>query len=481
MNTSHAHISELDREDLTRELARARARIAELEDIQAAECGDENALYRLFREKELYRRNLETVFRSIPDGIVTVDRSMRVLQANQAFLDMCAAQGVATGAALTDIDCPGVRACVKALSEVLASGRGAAGLHVTCPGPDGVIRTLSLTTAPLLDSEGNHSGALLMSRDLTRETELARRLHERHNFHGLVGKSPAMQKIYDLIENLAGVDSMVLITGESGTGKEMVAEALHHHGPRAQAPLVKVNCAALAENLLESELFGHVRGAFTGATRDKQGRFEAARGGSLLLDEIGDLPGRLQLKLLRVLDSREFERVGENRTRRIQARIMAATNVDLTERVAQGLFREDLYYRLRVMGLDIPPLRQRPEDIPLLVAHFARDFALAFGKTLDFTGEEVAAALMHHPWPGNVRELKNAVEHAFLLCPGGMVEPSHLPVEVRGSRGAPSDQPLSQQELLLALEQAGGNKSKAARILGVHRTTIHRRLKSLDH
>jgi transcriptional regulator with PAS, ATPase and Fis domain len=297
----------------------------------------------------------------------------------------------------------------------------------------------------------------------------------------MIGKSKVMQEVYGLIEDLADTTTTVLITGESGTGKELIAEALHYHGGRAFKPLVKVNCSALAETLLESELFGHTKGAFTGAVKDKKGRFEVANGGTIFLDEIGEITPRTGLKLLRVLEQKEFERVGDSTPVEVDVRVIAATNKNLQKQVNQGEFRDDLYYRLKVVQIQIPPLRERREDIPLLVNYFCDSFNRAFGKSITGVSEEVLAIFMRYPWPGNVRELKHAIEHAFVVCHAEMIARQHLPPEITtghdtgGPHGAESyDQEM--QSIRRALEKSGWNKAKAARMLGLSRQTIYRKI-----
>jgi transcriptional regulator with GAF, ATPase, and Fis domain len=338
-----------------------------------------------------------------------------------------------------------------------------------------------LTSSPLTDTEDRFLGAVLVIRDITRLTDLERELRERHHYHNIIGKSPGMQKIYRLLEDLADAETTVLITGESGTGKELVARALHYGGGRATKPLIKVNCSALAENLLESELFGHVKGAFTGAIRDKQGRFEAADGGSILLDEIGDVSARIQLKLLRVLQERELERVGDSTPIEVDVRVIAVTNRDLKEKVRLGEFREDLYYRLKVIEVALPPLRERREDIPFLVEHFVSQFNERFKKNIVGVSDGVLRRLMGYQWPGNVRELEHAIEHAFVLCHGRTIMEDHLPVEIQGEPGAREPSPSqkasgARESVVEALARTGWNKAKAARLLGVSRQTIYRQI-----
>jgi two-component system, NtrC family, response regulator HydG len=312
---------------------------------------------------------------------------------------------------------------------------------------------------------------------------LEQELKGRFRFESIIGKSSCMQKMYALLENLADTDTTVLIRGESGTGKELVAKALHYSGDRAARPMVTVNCSALTESLLESELFGHVKGAFTGALKDKVGRFELAEGGTILLDEIGDIPPGMQVKLLRILQEKEFERVGESSPRKADVRVLAATNRNLAELVRAGEFREDLYYRLKVVEVIIPPLRERLDDMPLLIEYFISLFNEKYKRTIRRVSKEVIDIFMKHAWPGNVRELEHALEHAFILCHGSIIMPSHLPAELleAPANGAPAQAPCrspSAEQVLSALRQAGWNKAKAARVLAVSRPTLYRLIHS---
>ena len=303
-------------------------------------------------------------------------------------------------------------------------------------------------------------------------------------YKNIIGKNKQMRQIFTLIRQLANVDTTVLVTGESSTGKELVVEALHNAGARARGPLIKVNCSALSESLLESELFGHVRGAFTGAVSPRKGRIESAEGGTLFLDEIGEISPNLQLKLLRFLQEKQFERVGDVKTIDADVRIVAATNADLRLKVQNGSFREDLYYRLKIMPIHMPPLRERTEDIPLLIDYFCRQFSQAFDKRINGVSDEVMRLCMEYDWPGNVRELEHALEHGALLCPGGRIEAEHLPGEFlvdsksphfRGRNGAIR---VDRQSLMAALNATEGNKAAAARKLGISRRTIYRKLET---
>ncbi len=303
----------------------------------------------------------------------------------------------------------------------------------------------------------------------------------------LIGQSPVMQSIYRMIDKIAATPATVLITGESGTGKELIAKTIHARSGRADKPYVAINCGAIPETLLESQLFGHVKGAFTGAFQTRKGRFEAAEGGDIFLDEIGDLPLSTQVKLLRVLEEKVIERVGDNRPIHINVRIISATNRDLPRLVREGAFREDLFYRINVIPIHVPPLRERTGDIPLLAESFFRKLQLKSNKHIQGISNRAMALLMHYPWPGNVRELKSAFEYAFVTCRQEAIEPHDLPPVILQSDPAPVAEPppqkprnrdeMKKMELIAALEQAGGNQSRAAELLGVSRVTVWNRMK----
>jgi DNA-binding NtrC family response regulator len=311
---------------------------------------------------------------------------------------------------------------------------------------------------------------------LRRETsELRSRLEERYSFENIVGSSPEMQQVFKTIAQIAPSRATVLISGESGTGKELVAAAIHHRSPRSAGPFVRLHCAALAETLLESELFGHERGAYTGADRKREGRFEQANGGTLFLDEIGEISLATQVKLLRVLQEREFERVGGNQTLKVDVRVIAATNRDLKAMVAAGRFREDLYYRLNVINLGLPSLNQRASDIPALAMHFLKRYARENGKNVTTISDTALSLLVNHTWPGNVRELENVIERAVVVAEGESIEPQHLPPElaVSSRRGVSPVVPgatleeLERHAILTTLEFVGGSTSRAAEILDI--------------
>jgi len=323
----------------------------------------------------------------------------------------------------------------------------------------------------------------LERRGLVRETkELRRRLGEKLKFDNIVGTSPAMQDVFRVVEQVAPTRASVLITGESGTGKELVAQAVHENSPRARAPFVKLHCAALAESVLESELFGHERGAFTGSVGRREGRFKQADGGTLFLDEIGEISPAVQVKLLRFLQERTFERVGGNETLKVDVRIIAATNRDLPAEVAAGRFREDLFYRLNVVNIEMPPLRARPSDILPLAMHFLRKYAEENGKDVVGFDDDAVARLVAYRWPGNVRELENVVERAVVLCDGRTVTDKHLPVGVgaapRGAVQIPGStlDEIEKYAILTTLEACGGSTTKAAQMLDISVRKIQYRL-----
>ena len=313
-------------------------------------------------------------------------------------------------------------------------------------------------------------------------TELRSRLTERLRFENLIGSSPAMHAVFDVIQQVAPAKASVLITGESGTGKELAAQAIHQHSPRARAPFVKLHCAALAETILESELFGHERGAFTGAAARHEGRFKLADGGTLFLDEIGEISPSIQVKLLRFLQERTFERVGGNETLKVDVRIIAATNRDLQAEVAGGRFREDLYYRLNVVNLEMPPLRARPSDLLPLATHFLLRFARENGKAVDGFAEDAIERIGAYRWPGNVRELENIMERAVVLCDGPKLTAKHLPAGVGASARTgvrvPGStlQEIERHAILATLEACGGRTAQAAQMLDISIRTIQYRL-----
>lgn len=437
----------------------------------------------LEEEKEQYRSNLDAIFRSVKDAILSVDAEMRITEINGAALRMC---GFTREVAGTDFrvaakGCSGH--CVEALEATLRTRKSVEIDRIECHLSGRPRYVVNLTTSPLLDHNSCFRGAVLVFRDETRIADMECELRELKHFHRIIGQSRKMQEIYAQIDAVAQTPATVLITGESGTGKELIAEALHFKSARNQKPFVKVNCSALPESLLESELFGHVKGAFTGAYQSQTGRFQRADGGTILLDEIGDISSRIQLGLLRVLQEREIERVGDPRPIKLDVRILAATNRNLQEKVKRGEFREDLYYRLKVVEITPPPLRERKDDIPVLTAHFLKKFNKHYEKNISGVSAQVEAGLPEYPWPGNVRELEHAIEHAFVFCRRNTIGLDHLPADLSAFISGlltTTDSPEEKiRTILLTLQRTGGNKAKAARILGIDRKTLYRKIKDL--
>jgi len=344
----------------------------------------------------------------------------------------------------------------------------------------------------LRDVEGNMIGSVETFTDISeivRQQQeiltLRKSCHLEEEHHGLLGDSLPMQHLFELIENVAQTDAPVLIHGQSGTGKELVARAIHEVSPRKDKPFIKVNCAALNENLLESELFGHEKGSYTGADRTRIGRFEAAHEGTIFLDEIGDIPLATQVKLLRVLEEKEIERVGDHKPISVDVRIISATNKDLEALIAQELFREDLFFRINVFPLNCPPLSEKLDDIHLIVQNFIEQNAAKSTKKIVGLTPEAMEAFLTYSWPGNVRELRNAIEYAFVLCSGNWIDIKHLPPKIASNGKRPPTKRRQstaaweeeQQKLIQTLREVGGNQSEAARLLGVSRVTIWKRIK----
>jgi DNA-binding NtrC family response regulator len=419
------------------------------------------------------------------------DEGYQVETAADGFKALPKLEEFAPVAVLTDLRMPGMdglelmkraRQLDPDLVVVLMTAHGAI---------DSAVQSMREGAADYLTKPINFEEmVLVLERELERRRlrveagQLRQRLSERHRVSNLVGTSPAMKQVYDTVLQVAPSRATVLITGESGTGKELVAAAIHEHSPRVKGPFVKLHCAALAETLLESELFGHERGAFTGAVQRRDGRFQQADGGTLFLDEIGEISPAIQVKLLRFLQEHEFERVGGNQTIKVDVRVVAATNRNLLQRVKDGQFREDLYYRLNVVAVDMPPLRGRPSDIPLLATHFLHRYSKENGKALAGFTDEALERLVQYHWPGNVRELENAVERAVVVCKGERVRAEDLSTSIAPmpqNGGAPPipGSKLAELEkfaILRTLEHTGGSTSRAADILGISTRKIQYKL-----
>ena len=449
---------------------------------------DQNAiLEQKIQENREYKENLEAIFKSIKDAIITVDKEKVILQYNKTAEDICGFHGN-NGAKGKKYEshtnnCSG--RCLDALTETIKTKLPAERSRFECNSKCVPNRVVSAVTYPLFDLQEKFSGCIIVVRDETRLAKLERDLHERRQLQSIVGESDKMQNIYSLIETLSNTQTTVLITGENGTGKGMVAEALHYYEKDSKKPFVVVNCAALSDNLLESELFGHVKGAFTGAVSDRVGRFQKADGGTIFFDEIGDISSAMQLRLLRVIQEMEFERVGDSTTVKVNVRIIAATNQDLRKKVKTGKFREDLYHRLKVVEITMPPLRDRREDIPLLVDHFIEKLNKKFNKDIKSVSEDTKKTFMDYKWPGNIRELQHTLEYAFVLCNNPIIAIENLPPDFRissktGAGSLENEKGDEKQAIIQALEKTGWNKAKAARLLGIGRTTLYLKIEEYN-
>jgi PAS domain S-box-containing protein len=453
-------------------------------------------------QKEKNRYLQETILRSVREIIITVDTHLRIADMNDMAKDWARSfqPELVIGVSLPTLESRFSRALLNDVEDVLKQRKEIKIHRLEWQKQDGSFGVMSVTAAPLEDNKSNFLGVVITARDLTHLEDIEKR-GQRSNFHRFVGKSQPMQRIYALIESVGKVDTTVLITGESGTGKELVAEALHEESPRHNRPLVKVDCTAIPEDLLESELFGHKKGSFTGADRDRLGRILQADGGTLFLDEIGDISPRMQLRLLRFLQERTFYPVGQDQPIQVDVRVITATNADLKEKVQRDQFREDLYFRLRVVDIILPPLRERKEDIPLLAQHFLSVFDDKMKRGVTGFSDSVMEMLLNHSWPGNIRELEHVVERAYVLCNGNTITTDHLPIEIMSaeplqqpvgkpvatSRPAPV-QPISTavdsgdevEKIIDALRRTAGNKAKAARLLGMDRSTLYRKISSYN-
>ncbi|MBM9614263.1 sigma 54-interacting transcriptional regulator [Desulfobulbus rhabdoformis] len=453
------------------------------------------------QEEEL-KAYWKTVVDTIQEGVMIVDLNGSIVAVNQALTELtgfqaseligqsCATLNCATCRAKRDLE--GHHWCSLFDQGRMNKQRCAVlrknGRYVQVLKNASVLRNQAGEVIGGVETLTDISG--LLERDTAIEA-FRRELSGRDTFNGMVGRSAAMQRVYDLLDNAADSDAPLAIYGESGTGKELAARAVHERGKRRDQPYIKVNCAALNEALLESELFGHVRGAFTGAHQGRTGRFEAANGGSLFLDEIGDLPMVTQVKLLRVLEEKVIERVGDNQPVNVDVRIITATNRNLEAMVAEGTFRQDLFYRINVIPVTIPPLRERIEDVPLLAESFFRTLQLKSGKNIGSISRKAMDVLMAYSWPGNVRELRSTFEYAFVTCQKDSIGPEDLPSSLSlttrplsrrqspqlTSRTPKNKDQRKKEALIMALHEADGNQSRAAEILGVSRVTVWNQMK----
>ncbi|MFC1597716.1 sigma-54 interaction domain-containing protein [Planctomycetota bacterium] len=425
---------------------------------------------------------------SIADGVFTVDDDWKITSFNRAAEGIT---GVPAADAVGQRCCDVFRASICegecALKQTLQSARPVVNKTIYIVNADGQRIPISISTAVLKDSEGNVIGGVETFRDLSLVEELRKELQEKYTFADIIGRSHAMQQLFHILPQIAASDSTIVISGASGTGKELFARAIHNLSPRSAKPFVAVNCGALPDTLLESELFGYKAGAFTDARSDKAGRFAIADGGTILLDEIGDISAAMQARLLRVLQERVVEPLGSVQPVDVDIRVIAASNKDLARLVKKGTFREDLFYRINVVKIELPALCDRREDVPFLVEHFIDKFNRLQNKNVTDVSEQARAVLMEHDYPGNVRELENIIEHAFVLSTGGRIELRHFPPALRPQekdeslpgRGGADLKSLEAMHIAAAIRRHGGNRKAAAKELGIHPSTLFRKISSL--
>jgi PAS domain S-box-containing protein len=428
----------------------------------------------------------DPILDSINEGVFTVDRDWRITSFNRAAENITGIRREqAMGQRCSEVFRANICEESCALKKTLSTGKPVVDATVFVIDASGNRIPIKISAAVLHDRDGKVIGGVETFQDLRQIEELRKKLQDKHTFADIVGRSPAITRLFDLLPQIAESDSTVLIQGASGTGKELFARALHQLSPRRRKRFVAVSCGALPDTLLESELFGYRRGAFTDAKRDKPGRFALAEGGTLFLDEIGDISPAMQVRLLRVLQERVYEPLGSVKPEKTSVRVVAATHRDLEALVREGAFRRDLFYRIHVIHIDIPPLTQRREDIPLLTDHFIGTLNRMQGRHVPGISPEAASLLMDHDYPGNVRELQNILEHAFVLCHDGVIQPHHLPPYLRSKAlgehaAAGGRMNLKSVEKVLiqeALARHEGNRARAAEELGIDPSTLYRKIR----
>ncbi len=454
------------------------------------------SLYNLIDEKNTEiieeKNKFETIFHSLLEGTFTINANWEITSFNRA------AEGI-TGFTIAEAvgkkywqvfpsedgkEDPQLRAFIAEHQKALLR-------EMTITRKDGSRVLVRINSAPLLDISGNRIGRVVTFEDISLERNLSQHIEERFHFKNIIGHSKPMLNVYNMMENVINTDSTVLITGQSGTGKEVIARAIHLNSERKSEPFIAVNCSAFAETLLESELFGHEKGAFTGAMNTKIGRFELSGNGTLFLDEIGDIPLSVQVKLLRVLENRQFERVGGTKSISLKSRIISATHRNLEREIKEERFREDLYYRINVINIHLPSLFERKDDIPSLVNYFMDKYNKKFNKDIHYVSPDAFKIFFHYGWPGNIRELENVIEHAFVVCNSDAINVEHLPLKLQelqkeiiplNDNISPKN-PLEiaeKQSLLETLQKFNGNRAKTADALGINKTTLWRKMKKYN-
>src|SRR4030066_2142621 len=434
-------------------------------------------------EKKQPEKFFNIIFNNVADGVFTTDGEGRITFFNKAAEEITGfLSEEAIGRYCYEIFRADICQSRCALKKVLKTEKEIINLTVTILNKEGKKIPISISAAVLRDEKKEVIGGVETFRDLSVIEELKKELSQKYTFGDIVSKNHFIHDLFNILPNISGSDSTVLIQGASGTGKELFAKAIHNLSLRKNKPFIKVNCGALPDTLLESELFGYLKGAFTDARKDKPGRFALAHGGAIFLDEVGDLSPSLQVKLLRVLQEKEYEPLGSTSSKKADVRIIAATNRDLSKLVTEGKFRDDLFYRLNVVKMDLPPLSQRREDIPLLISTFIQKFNAKMGKQITGVSDQALRLLLKHDYPGNVRELENIIENTFVLCRGERIDLDFLPKELTdGQEGMPLPLPLKEETLFRraeaeiierTLKKYGGNRAKTAQELGIDRTTL---------
>jgi len=433
----------------------------------------------------------EVILNSIADGVFTIDTNWRIKSFNAAAERISGFEAKeAIGKVCRRIFRTNVCDYDCAIRRAVEHGKSVTNYDLEIIRKNGLRLPVSASASVLRNDEGDIIGGVETFRDISQIRWMKEELEDKFSFENIIGKSHEMQKIYGLIESISQNDVTSLIQGETGTGKDLVAKAIHYNSRRSKYPFITVNCAALPESLLESELFGHVKGSYTGAIDDKPGRFQIANGGTIFLDEIGELSPAIQAKLLRVTENKEFERIGDSKTIKVDVRIIAATNRDLREEVEKKRFRKDLFYRLSVITIKMPPLREKREDIPLLIQHFLGKYNKEFRKEIQGVSQHAMDLMLDYDWPGNVRELENAIEHAFVHCRKKLIMCEHIPDEIKKSSSfggisalstlTSEENPLQAAEkavIIKVLEETGWNMGKTTEILKISRPTLWRRMK----
>ena len=447
----------------------------------------ETKTYELIDQKN----KLDAIFNSNIEGTFTIDKDWNITSFNDSAVKITGhKKSESIGKKCWEIFNSAICRNGCHMEQTMQKGKTMIGNELEILNKNGTRIPIRVNSGILLNNKGEKVGAVETFIDISEIKNLSSHLDEKFKYENIVGKNKEIKQIISVLESVAQTDSSVLITGESGTGKEIAARAIHLNSGRRAGPFIAINCSAFAETLIESELFGHEKGAFTGAIKTKVGRFELAQGGTLFLDEIGDLSIAAQTKFLRVLETREFERVGGNKTIKLNARIIAATNKILSEEILAGKFREDLFYRINVMNVHLPPLRERKDDLPLLVNHFIEQFNLTFGKNIKQFSSSAYDYIEEYEWPGNIRELENVIEHCFILCNGDIIQAEHLPKRLKSiantnfgktnQKEANNFKAVEKELIMSVLNRNNQNRTKSAKELGVDPSTLWRKMKKLE-